>query len=223
MLLVPASHRQRQRHSQIDGTCPSWLAPRRLGAIRALTPRGVLPPLCSGHPRIPPVAGNPFRPAGGLRAVIPRLPRLPPSVAACASIENILVSHGDTSPFPSRLRDCSGRGCPRPEDWSGMRGFAPHSKTGRWGDLNPLGRIFFGGSPRPKLCVLGNAHLWRLRQEGTAMPCLCPCPTAQFCFPFRCAQRNKIGVAPGVALCHSIWRYGCKIGRRNRFFKSVQS
>lgn len=158
--------------------------PRRLGPDRALSPRGSLPSLFSRHPRIPPVAGNPFRPAGGLRAMNPRLPRLPPSVAAFASIENILVSHGDTSPFSSRLRDCCGRGCPRPKDWSGMRGFAPHSKTGRWGDLNPLGRIFFGGSPRPNRRALGRASIWRLRQDGTATPCLCLCPTHNFaaCF-----------------------------------------
>lgn len=31
---------------------------------------------------------------------------------------------------------------------SGMRGFAPHSKTGCWGILSALGREFFGGSPR---------------------------------------------------------------------------
>jgi len=85
---IPASLMPSQRHSQTNGTCPSWLTPRRLGADGALAPSGALPSLCSRHPRIPPVAGNPFRPAGGLRAVNLRLPRLPPSVAACASIEN---------------------------------------------------------------------------------------------------------------------------------------
>ena len=129
--------------------------PCRLGAGRSLSPRGSLPSLFSRHPRIPPVAGNPFRPAGGLRAVNLRLPRLPPSVAAFASIENHLISLSDMCWFPSRLCDCCGRGCPRPNYWSGMRGFAPHSKTGRWGDLNPLGRIFFGGPPVQRCARLG--------------------------------------------------------------------
>lgn len=145
--------------------------PRRLGADGTLSPRGSPSSLFSRHPRIPPVAGNPFRPAGGLRTVIPCLPRLPPSVAAFASIENILVSRGDTSPFSSRLRDCCGRGCPRPKGWSGMRGFAPHSKTGRWGDLNPLGRIFFGGPPVQIDARLG-AHLFGGCDKTTRQRCV---------------------------------------------------
>lgn len=194
-LLVPASPRLTSEAftNRWDVSFVAYATPPRGG--QALTPSGVLPSFCSRHPRIPPIAGNPFRPAGGLRAVIPRLPRLPPSVDAFASIENILVSHGDTRMFSSRLRDCCGRGCPRPKGWSGMRGFAPHSKTGRWGALNPLGRIFFGGSPVQIDARLG-AHLLEAatRRHGYAVPL--SLPHAQFRCMSRFAHQSEIGAAP---------------------------
>ncbi len=142
-LLIPASehHRQSQNLLQMPGQrqsqktnsmaitssqdVPFAAKPRPLGWDKALAPRGALLLVCSWQSPSCFALGQPLPPCGRTARAVPACPRCRRGLPLDAAIENFLISLCDMSPFPSRLRDCFGRGCPS-VNHSGLRGCAPH-------------------------------------------------------------------------------------------------
>lgn len=183
-----------------------------------LAPSGALPSFCSRHPRIPPVAGNPFRPAGGLRTVNLRLPRLPPSVAACASIENSSYRVAMRGVFQSLMRLLR-KGLPATGLLVGDAGLRPPLKDrslGRpksaWADF--LWRLPPSNETRAWARITLEAAT---RRHGSAV--LLSLPHTQFRCMSRFAHQCEIGAAPNwrfdFAMAKNTYCAFMKIGSKN--------
>ncbi len=117
---------------------PFAAMPRQLGLGMVLVPSGSLLTFCSWQSPSCFALGQPLPPCGRTARAMHACPRCRRGLSLDATIETILISLCDMSPFSSRLRDCFGRGCPS-VNHSGTAGLRPPLTDRRLGATESAG------------------------------------------------------------------------------------